>query len=198
MRKLLIATRNRSKIPEIQKGLVGLSFELSTMDDVGFPADFTVEETAQTFEGNALIKAFICGKRSGLLTLADDSGLSVDALNGEPGVRSARYAPGNDVDRYQKLLDVMKDIPEGKRAAHFTAVIAVYDPLTDAIHTFEGLCLGRIMREPKGEYGFGYDPIFFSDELGATFSEVSIEQKQRGDHRGKALIQAREILKALV
>src|SRR6185436_10478708 len=105
MRKLLMATRNKGKIPEIEKGLEGLPLTLLTMNDAGIPDDFDVEETSDTFEGNAILKAEACGRASKLLTIADDSGLSVDALNGAPGVKSARYAPGSDRDRYMKLLE---------------------------------------------------------------------------------------------
>jgi XTP/dITP diphosphohydrolase len=198
MRKLLVATRNRGKIPEIENGLAGLPFELVTLDDAGVPGDLDIAETAETFEGNAILKAEGYGRKAGLLTIADDSGLSVDALNGQPGVQSARYASGSDADRYMKLLDVMKDVPDEERTAQFTSVIAIYDPTSGKIETCEGLVRGKIMREPRGEFGFGYDPVFYSDELGARFAEVPTAEKQKGDHRGKALAKARDILKSYI
>ncbi|MBV9159499.1 MAG: RdgB/HAM1 family non-canonical purine NTP pyrophosphatase [Candidatus Kaiserbacteria bacterium] len=195
MRKLLIATHNLGKLEEMQGYLKELSFEVVSMDDTDIPKEWRVEEVGQTFEGNALIKAIITGKKSGMLTIADDSGVSIDALNGEPGVKSARYAKGTDKQRYEVVLEKMKDVPDEKRTAKFTSVIAVYDPMSDQVTVTYGECLGRITREPKGERGFGYDPIFFADEIGKTYAEATLEEKMRIDHRGRAMQKMYEILK---
>ena len=196
MRELLIATRNEGKMPEIRHALEGLPFHVIDINDVKALEGFDVEETGTTFEENATIKAREYGKRTGMLTVADDSGVEVDAIQGEPGVKSARYAPGNDKDRYMKLLDVMKDIPDEKRAAKFKVVIAIYDPATEKVRTCEGIALGHITREPMGERPFGYDPVFFYDEAGKTGGQMQVEEKNVYSHRGKALKKARELLLA--
>ena len=195
MKKLLLATRSKGKFPEIVSELKGLPFELVNLADVpDLPPDFEVEESAATFEGNAIIKAMTFGKKTGLLTLADDAGLEVDALDGRPGVLSARYAPGTDEDRYRKLLGELQDVPEEKRTARFRAVIAIYDPATDRVRTCEGRYEGRIALAPKGDHGFGYDPIFYNVEVGKTNAQMPIEEKNSVSHRGKALRMAKEIL----
>lgn len=198
MREMLIATHNKGKIPEMENGLSGLDFRFLTMDDTDIDPSFRVDEVGETFEGNALIKAFICGKKSGKLTIADDSGVEIDALGGEPGVMSARYAEGTDKKRYEIVLEKMQNVADEKRTAKFVSVIALYDPVSDKVRTTRGECLGRITREPKGERGFGYDPIFFADELGKTYAEATLEEKQSVDHRGKALKKMRELLKEFV
>ncbi len=194
-KKLLIATRNAGKMPEIMTKLQGLNLDLVSLDDIeDLPKDFEVEEPAMTFEGNAIIKAVTVACATGLLTLADDSGLEVDALGGRPGVHSARYAPGSDKDRYEKLLGEMEDIYGVQRAAQFRCVIAIYDPRTAKTRTCEGVYSGRIVREPKGENGFGFDPIFFNDILKKTIAEMSLKEKNKISHRGLALNQARKII----
>ncbi len=195
LRDLLIATRNRGKYPEIRMELRDLPFSLLDLNNIATLADFDVEEPAATFEGNAIIKAFMYGMRAGVLTLADDSGIEVDALDGAPGVLSARYAEGTDEDRMLRLLADVQDIPDGERGAQFRSVIAIYDP-AGKVRTCEGVCRGRLLRAPEGTGGFGYDPIFFSDELGMGFAEASLEEKNRVSHRGKALAKARDILLA--
>ncbi|OGG57313.1 non-canonical purine NTP pyrophosphatase, RdgB/HAM1 family [Candidatus Kaiserbacteria bacterium RIFCSPHIGHO2_01_FULL_55_17] len=197
MRELLIATRNKGKWPEIVAGLTGMPFQLVNLDEVGIPADFEPTETATTFEGNALIKAFLYGKMSGKLTLAEDAGLEVDTLGGRPGVLSARYAPGSDEDRCRKILTELSGINQSQRGAQFRAAIAIYDPEhDDKIRTCEGVCKGHIATEARGSNGFGYDPIFYSDELGKTGGEMTLQEKDRVSHRGRALRKAREILLA--
>lgn len=196
MKKLLIATRSRGKFPEIVSLLEGLPFEFLNLNDVpSLPKDFEVEEPASTFEGNALIKAMTLGKKTGFLALAEDAGLEVDALGGRPGVYSARYAPGTDKDRYMKLLEEMGSVPENRRSARFKAVIAICDPENDRVRTCEGTCEGSITLEPKGNNGFGYDPIFFCTALGKTNAELTMEEKNSGSHRGEALRKTRHILK---
>ena len=196
MRKLLIATHNKAKLEEMREHLKGLPFNVIGMDDTGIAKEWRVEEVGETFEGNALIKAIITGKKSGLLTIADDSGVEVDALHGEPGVRSARYVEGDDVSRYIAILEKMEDVPDDARGAKFVSVIALYDPMTDNVCVTRGECEGRITREPKGERGFGYDPIFYVEELGKTYAEATLEEKMRVDHRGKAIDKMRLVLES--
>lgn len=195
MRKLLIATRSKGKFPEIIAGLSGLSFEFLNLNDVSeLPSDYEVEEPAYTFEGNAIIKAMTLGKKTGLMTLADDSGLEVDVLDGRPGVYTARYGPGTDEDRYMKLLDELRNVPKEKRTARFQAVIAIYDPNKDLMRTCNGTYEGRIAESPVGEHGFGYDPVFFSTLLKKTTAQMSLEEKNNVSHRGKALKEIRSII----
>ena len=196
MRELLIATRNKGKMPEIRHALEGVPFSLIDINDLPALAGFEPEETGATFEENATIKARGYGERAGLLTLADDSGLEVEALGGAPGVKSARYAPGSDADRNKKLLAAMEDVPDGMRNARFVSVIAIYDPKTGIIHTCDGVSTGRIIRGQKGTRLFGYDPVFLYDEGGKTGGEMTIEEKNAHSHRAKALRKAREILLA--
>ena len=131
-----------------------------------------------------------------MLTLADDSGIEVDALGGAPGIQSARYAAGTDADRNTKLLDAMKDVPAEKRVARFVTVIAIYDPPSGNVRTCREEVFGQITPEPRGERPFGYDPVFLYDEAGKTGGEMTIEEKNRYSHRGRALAKAREILLA--
>lgn len=196
MKELLIATGSKGKFPEIVAKLEGAPFTFLSLRDIGVPPGYEVEEPAVTFEGNAIIKAMTWGQKTGKVVLAEDAGLEVDALNGRPGVLSARYAPGSDKDRYEKLLEEMKDVPDEQRGAQFRTVIALYDPVTEKVRTCEGVYRGKITREPRGENGFGYDPIFYSDELKKTGAEATLEEKNKVSHRGKALVQAREILEA--
>src|SRR3989344_1895100 len=166
MRKILIATRSKGKFPEIVAELRGLPFEFLNLTDIPeLPPKLEVEEPAFTFEGNAIIKAMTLGKKTGLLTLAEDAGLEVDILNGRPGVYTARYAPGTDEDRYRKLLNELQNVSEEKRTARFRAIIAIYDPGNDRVRTCEGTYEGRIAFGPAGSNGFGYDPIFYNPQL---------------------------------
>ncbi len=193
MRELLLGTGNKGKVTEILKALDGAPFTFLTLVDVDAGE---VEETGSTLEENAVLKARTYGERTGKLTLADDSGLEVDALDGEPGVQSAYYAPGSDADRYNKLLRELKDVSDAERTAQFTSVIALYDPVTQKLRTCEGTASGHILREPKGMEGFGYDPVFFYDVAGKSGGEMSREEKNAVSHRGKALAEARKILLA--
>ncbi len=195
MKQLLIATRNQGKFPEIVALLKDLPFEFLSLNNIsGLPPGYEVEEPGMTFEGNAIVKAMTIGKKTGLLTLAEDAGLEVDALNGRPGVYTARYAPGTDEDRYRKLLEELKDIPDEKRTARFRAVVAIYNPENDKVRTCEGSYEGVIVREPVGINGFGYDPVFYSSVLKKTGAQATFEEKNSVSHRGQALRRAREIL----
>lgn len=192
--RILIATRNKGKFPEIMEKLKDLPLEFFSLNDFDKSDSKIkeVEETAMTFEGNAIIKAVVYGTRLNMLTLADDSGLEIDALGGQPGIFSARYVEGSDKDRYEKILEEMRDVPEEKRTARFKCVIAIYNPKNQNILTFEGRIEGIILQNPKGNYGFGYDPIFFVPEIGKTLAEIEIGDKNKIDHRGRALEKFKE------
>ncbi len=196
MSKLLLATHNRGKAREYQSLLPGISLDIVTLTDMGITLE--VAETGQNFEENARLKAGAYARASGLLTLADDSGLEVDALGGEPGVRSARYAgkDATDAERNSFLLAKLNDVPENKRAARFVCVIAIAAP-EGKITTFRGECRGFIANAPLGKHGFGYDPVFYVPEMGKTMAELTPEEKNRVSHRARAAAKAREALKRL-
>lgn len=194
MTKLLVATNNPGKVREFKKLLAGLPVEITFPAQEGL--DLDVEETGATFAENACLKALAYAWVSGLPTLADDSGLEVDALGGEPGVRSARYAgPGaSDADRYRKLLAALADVPPGERAARFRCVVALALP-DGEVHTADGTCEGQIGFEPRGEHGFGYDPVFLVDGYGGlTLAELPPDLKNRISHRARAVVAARPAL----
>lgn len=196
MRELLIATHNRKKLAEMQMLLGDVPFTLLTVDDVGFDPDFRVDETAETFEGNALIKAFVCGKKSGKLSLGEDSGLEIDALDGRPGVYTKRYAEDTPDNGHAKLFAEMQQVPEGERGAQFHSTVAIYDPVTDRVRICEGIARGVITRSARGEAGFGQDPLFEYEGTGKTGGEMSTEEKNVVSHRAKAFAKARAILLA--
>lgn len=181
---IVLATSNNNKLKEIQELLKGFPVAIKSLADFG-PMPEAVED-GETFEENAYKKALHYAKVLGLPCLADDSGLAVDALDGRPGVYSARYAgPGaTDWDNCEKLLGEMADKTE--RSAHFVCVLSLATPAGPAL-TWEARCDGEITHERHGESGFGYDPVFFSPELGKTFAEVSMAEKSRVSHRGRAL-----------
>ena len=191
--KLLIATNNPGKIREYQELLADLSLELTSPAQEGL--DIEVAETGESFAENARLKAIAYAKASGLLTLADDSGLEVDALGGEPGIRSARYAGegASDEERYQLLLEKLKDVPWEERTARFRCVIAVATPGRE-VYTAEGSCEGIIAFEPEGEHGFGYDPVFYLPEYGKTMAELPPRVKNKISHRARAVQKTREFL----
>jgi XTP/dITP diphosphohydrolase len=193
MAKLLIATHNPGKAKEYQELLAGLPLELTHPAQEGL--DIEVAETGGSFAENAGLKATAYARASGLLTLADDSGLEVDALGGEPGTRSARYAGSgaSDEERYRLLLEKLQKVPWEERTARFRCVIAVATP-EGQIHTAEGTCEGIITFEPKGEHGFGYDPVFYLPEYGKSMAELPPEIKNKISHRARAAQGAREIL----
>jgi len=165
--------------------LSGMPVEVVTLEEVGITQD--VEETGATIEENAVLKAHAYARMSGLLTLADDSGLEVDALNGEPGVRSSRYAgeEADDAQRNAYLLHKLADVPEGKRQARFRCVIVISTPDL-AVEMTQGTCEGIISLAPKGAHGFGYDPIFSLPELNKHMAELEPDEKNHISHRGRA------------
>ena len=193
MSKLLLATNNQGKIQEYRSLLRGIPFELVTSVQQGITLE--VEEKGSSFEENARIKALAFATASGLLSLADDSGLQVDALNGEPGVRSHRYAGENatDVEKVNYLLAQLKGVPFEKRAAHFRCVIALAWP-DGRVEYCCGECDGVISSTPRGEMGFGYDPVFYFSDLKKTMAELPMEIKNNVSHRAKA---AKEVCKLL-
>lgn len=187
--KLLLATRNQGKVEEFRRILNAIApdeIELLGLDS--FPGVNDVEETGETFTANALLKAVQMCKETGLPAIADDSGLCVDALGGAPGIYSARWSGehGNDQANNLKVLDQLKDVSDGARGAHFTCVAAFALP-NGRTHTEEGRFEGRILNSPKGEYGFGYDPIFAPDGYEISSAQMSPEEKDAVSHRGKAL-----------
>lgn len=191
MTKVVLATRNQGKVRELQAMLAGLDVEVLGLD--AFPHIGEIEETGETFEDNARIKAKAVSDATGLVAVADDSGLSVDALDGAPGVRSARYSGESATDETNnaKLLEAMKDVPDGKRGCKFVSCVAAYAPGGMEL-VFQGVWFGRLEREPKGTGGFGYDPLFFDPELSLTAAEMTPEQKNERSHRGRAV---REMIK---
>jgi XTP/dITP diphosphohydrolase len=189
---LLVATTSRHKLEEYRALLAGIPFELRSLRDAGIEED--MEETGATFEANARLKAERYRDLSGLLTLADDSGIEVDALDGKPGVHSRRWAGGvEDAERNRLLLAKLAGMPDERRTARYRCVIAIAEPGRPTV-LVSGTCEGLIAREPRGAGGFGYDPIFFVPELGQTLGEVSPEVKNRVSHRGRAAQAARHIL----
>jgi XTP/dITP diphosphohydrolase len=190
--RLLIATHNVGKLREYELLLDGLGLSLMSLADLDITMH--VEESAATFKGNAALKARAYARISGLLTLADDSGLEVDALGGEPGVHSARYGGAmSDVERYRLLLQRLEGVQDSRRGARFRCVIAVVTPEGE-LHTSEGVCEGRIAHRPRGTHGFGYDPVFHLPQYGCTMAELHPETKNRVSHRAQAARGAREIL----
>jgi XTP/dITP diphosphohydrolase len=181
---LVIATRNKGKTQEIKALLKGFPVDIKNLDDFG-PIPH-LEEDGDTFDENAYKKASFAARILGLPALADDSGLMVEALDGAPGIHSARYAGENATDeqRYLKLLDDMKG--KTNRKAAFECVISIAVPTCPAL-TYEARCEGLITTEPAGSNGFGYDPVFFYAPLNKTFAQITREEKNRISHRGKAL-----------
>ena len=193
LERLLIATTNRGKQREYVELLGDLGIALTWPDAEGLRLE--VEESGATYAENACLKAEAYARTSKLWTLADDSGLDVDALDGAPGVRSARYGgPGlDDAGRYRLLLEKLKDVPEGRRQARFRCVIALVSP-AGQLYQSEGACEGVIACGPKGNHGFGYDPVFYMPELGRTMAELPEEEKNRRSHRARAAAGMKEIL----
>jgi XTP/dITP diphosphohydrolase len=193
---LVIATGNSGKVVEIQDLLTGFPIDIKSLDDFGPIPE--VEEDGETFEENAYKKASFTAKILGIPALADDSGLMVDALDGNPGVRSARYAGPNATDQ-QRVAKLLKEMQgQTNRIAAFECVLSIAVPSGPAL-TYEARCEGLIADAPAGQKGFGYDPIFFYPPLNKTFGQMTLEEKSHVSHRGKALNELRrEMDKVLI
>ncbi len=186
MKHIVIASTNQGKISEIRSAFQNLPVKIHSLTE--FAPYPEVEETGETFRENALLKARYYLGHTGIACLADDSGLEVDALAGAPGVFSARYAgqTASDEDNNRKLLAVLQGVPNEQRSARFRCVLAFLD-IDGTEIIADGVCEGRILEEPRGHGGFGYDPLFYMPQLDATLSQISVEEKNRVSHRGQAL-----------
>lgn len=196
MKKLLIATNNKDKVKELQHLLKDAGLELVTPADINL--DLEVEEDGRTYAENAAKKATAFAQASGLLSLADDSGLEVDALDGAPGLYSKRYSPkpnASDSDRRAYMIENLRNKPR-PWTAHFHATIAIAVPNKD-VHVVDGNCYGEIIPAERGSGGFGYDPIFLFPELGRTMAELEMEEKNRLSHRARAVMNAIPMLKKI-
>lgn len=196
MQRLLIATRNPGKLLEIQSLLEGMEVSLVTPDMIGI--SLKVMETGNSYEENAALKAKAYARRVNLVTMADDSGLEVDALGGQPGIHSARFSPlphATDADRRQYLLDLLHGLPK-PWSAHFHCTVAIATP-TDRIYYAQGNCVGEIIPTERGTNGFGYDPIFLIPAAGLTMAELSMAEKNHLSHRARAVKAALPVIHAL-
>jgi XTP/dITP diphosphohydrolase len=190
--KIVLATHNHDKEIELQHSLRGLGVEICSLSE--YPDIDEIEETGATLLENSLLKAHTVHGRTGLAAIADDTGLEVDALDGAPGVYSARFAgvDGTYEDNVNKLLSVMEDVPDDMRSARFRTVISFVDEIQEL--WTEGFIEGRITEDPRGNMGFGYDPVFYVPRLEKTFAELSTAEKNKISHRGLALQKLRKIL----
>ena len=197
MPKLLIATNNAGKVAEFRQLLDGCGWEIVTPAELGIALD--VDETGQTYLENATIKAVAFAKASGITALADDSGLEVDALDGRPGILSARYAGPDltDVERAGELLKELAGVPDEERTARFRCVIAIARN-EDDVRSVEGMVEGEIARTPRGKNGFGYDPVFLLPDRGMTAAELTPDEKHAVSHRGVAARKARILLESML
>lgn len=195
--ELLVATGNAGKLREIHALLDDLPIKLVSLAD--FPTIEEVAETGSTFVENAALKALGYARQAGVLTLADDSGLEIDALGGAPGVRSARYLGGHAsyVDRMNALLTALQAANDVARTARFVCALAIASDQQELLYTTEGTCEGRIAASPRGSGGFGYDPIFLPEGFTQTFGELSADIKNGISHRGRALAEAHQFLASL-
>ena len=193
MRALLLATTNRHKLEEYSAIFSDIRFELLSLYDVRL--DINVEETGTTFAENAILKAQTYAQATGILSLADDSGLEIDALGGAPGVYSARFAGVNTSyeERFRLIEQQLQGLPMEQRTARFRCSIALAEP-SGYYCVVEGVIEGQIAESPRGDHGFGYDPIFLVPELGKTTAELTPDQKNRISHRGRAAQKARILL----
>lgn len=191
----MIATKNKGKFREIEACLKGLGFKLLSLYDLS--EELHLVEDEETFRANALKKAREVARRTGKLTVADDSGLEVEVLGGLPGVRSARFAGegASDEENNQKLLEMLRGVPLERRRAVFRCVMAMVDPESGFEKVVEGSCHGIILERPRGSGGFGYDPLFFVPEKGKTMAELPLQEKNRISHRGQALRALKEVLR---
>jgi XTP/dITP diphosphohydrolase len=186
VKEIIIATNNKGKVKDFQVIFEPKGFVVKSLAD--FPELPEVEETGTTFEENALLKAKAVSDHLGKIVLADDSGLEVDGLNGEPGVYSARYAGKDKDDRknYNKVLEKLQGVPFDERTARFVCVLALVKPTGEQL-TVRGTCEGHIASEPAGENGFGYDPIFYVKDWNKTMAQLTKEEKSEISHRGNAI-----------
>ncbi|MBR2705112.1 MAG: XTP/dITP diphosphatase [Clostridia bacterium] len=184
MSKIIVASNNKNKIREIKAKLADMDIEVLSQREAGF--DIEVDETGTTFEENSMLKAKAIYELAKAPVIADDGGLEVDFLNGEPGVYSARFCgpDATDRDKYMKILELLKDVPDDKRTARFRCVISYIDE-EGKEHAFEGICNGKIAHEPMGEDDFGYDPIFMVGDK--SFAQISQDEKNKISHRGRAI-----------
>lgn len=194
MPSLLIATRNPGKVKEIENILADSGWSFSSLQ--AFPHIETPAETGATYAENAILKARFYALATGMCALADDSGLEVEALAGAPGVFSARYAGANasDADRRALLVSSLANVPNINRRARFVSVVAISDATGSVLNVAEGICEGTIIHSPRGDGGFGYDPLFVPDGYNQTFAELSEDVKNRISHRARALINTRNFL----
>ena len=196
MRKLIIATRNKGKFKEIKDILEPINFELKSLAD--FKDMPEVKEDRNTFKENAIKKAKEVSRLTGILSISDDSGLEVEALGGKPGVYSSRFSgpKATDEKNIKKLIHLLKDVPEEKRAARFVcqAVLADKDKI---LATTNGICKGKIILKPRGNYGFGYDPLFVPEGYDKTFAELGPKVKNKISHRLKAFRKMREVIEQM-
>ena len=190
--KIVLATHNHDKEIELQHSLRGLDVDICSLSE--YPDIGEIEETGTTLLENSLLKAHTVHDRTGLPTIADDTGLEIDALDGAPGVYSARFAGLNATyeDNVNKLLSVMENVPDDMRSARFRTVISFVDEIQEL--WTEGLIQGRITKTPRGNMGFGYDPVFYVPHLEKTFAELSTNEKNKISHRGISLQKLRKIL----
>ncbi|MGD7044156.1 XTP/dITP diphosphatase [Jeotgalibacillus proteolyticus] len=197
MKKVLIATANKGKANEFKNLFAPLGFEVTTLLD--YPEMDDIEETGETFEENAILKAEAASSQFNVLAIADDSGLLIDALNGEPGVYSARYAgkEKNDEENIKKVLQNLQGVPFHERTARFHCTLAISIPGKETF-TVTGECEGRITNEKIGEGGFGYDPIFWIEDQSRTLAQMSGEEKSAISHRGNALKKLKRMLPKIV
>lgn len=184
--RIVIATGNKDKVREINEILKGTEFDAVSMKEIGI--DPEIIEDADSFEGNALIKAKTVHELTKEYVMADDSGLCIDALDGAPGIYSARFCGEDSTyeEKFKKIFEMLKDVPEEKRTAQFVCAIAVVRP-DGSSFTVRGECHGVLHEKPMGEGGFGYDPIFYVPEFGMTTAQMTKDQKNSISHRGKAL-----------
>jgi len=193
--KLLVATQNPGKVREFRFLLASLSTRLCFPPELGLQVE--VPEDGDTYADNARQKALSYARLSGLLTLADDSGLEVDALDGAPGIRSARYTAGHDADRVAALLAQLREVPWEQRRARFRCVVVIATP-SGELHSAEGVCEGVIAFEPAGQGGFGYDPVFYLPDYGCTMAQLPQGEKNRTSHRARAVEAALPVLRRLL